>query len=377
MLVFNIVYNIILKGSDVRMERKVQHYEAAALIQVQRIRRGQDVDRRYLSMLRYRLSRVKNLMAFDRVMDQIDDEGDQAEKKYWQTIQDVLLQLAILYQRRENLQAAYFAYFISRYEKKHPVPREREDELQRFMLECVKKKSFYCQLNALQALYAFGDVDYVTEAVGIQDTTQVFYNEKILTEGLLSFSGDHDELIRRLWENFDTYSERTKLSILNYIRFKTGDYCEEMFDILTSESTDKELRFSAIRYFGRYLYEPARPVLIGFTSDTDQTKWEYAAISATALAIYHGEDVINCLTEAMKSPNWYIRYNASVSLEAQQLEYSDLIDVVGGDDRYAREMVMYRLESRSIREEAGRMKKAAEAEEQAKAEEAGREVKEK
>lgn len=28
MLVFNIVYNMILKGSDVRMEKKVRHYEA-------------------------------------------------------------------------------------------------------------------------------------------------------------------------------------------------------------------------------------------------------------------------------------------------------------------------------------------------------------
>ena len=360
MLVFNIVYNMILKGSDVRMEKKVRHYEAQALMQVQRIRREEPIEKRYLSRLRYRLSRVKNLMAFDRVMDQIDDEGDEAEREYWESIQDILLRLAQTYHRRDNLQAAYFAYFICRYEKKNPVPRERSGELQRFMVECVKKKSFYCQLNALQALYAFGDSDHVMEAVRIQDAVQTFYNEKILTEGLLSFSGDHDELIHRLWENLETYSDRTKLSVLNYIRFRTGDYCEEMFEIMTSESVDKELRFSAIRYFGKYPYEPARQVLISFASDTDQTRWEYAAISATSLAGYHGDDVIRCLIEAMKSPNWYVRYNASVSLEAQNLDYSDLIDVVGGDDRYAREMVMYRLESRRIREEAEEREKEAE-----------------
>lgn len=350
MLVFNIIYNITLKGSDVRMEKRVQHYEAQALIQVQRVRRKEPMEKRYFTWLRYRLFRVKNLIAFDRVMDQIDDDGDEAERQYWERILDVLLKLARTYQRRDNLQAAYFAYFVCRYEKKNPVPPEKNGELQEFMVECMKKKSFYCQLNALQALYAFGDVEYVMEAVRIQDTVQTFYNEKILTEGLLSFSGDHDELIHRLWDNFDYYSERTKLSVLNYIRFQTGDYCNEMFGIMTSESVDKELRFSAIRYFGKYPYEPARQVLIGFVSDTDQTKWEYAAISATSLAGYHGNDVIRCLTEAMKSPNWYVRYNASVSLEAQHLDYSDLIDVVDGDDRYAREMVMYRLESRRIRE---------------------------
>ena len=126
-------------------------------------------------------------------------------------ILDVLLKLARTYQRRDNLQAAYFAYFVCRYEKKNPVPPEKNGELQEFMVECMKKKSFYCQLNALQALYAFGDVEYVMEAVRIQDTVQTFYNEKILTEGLLSFSGDHNELIHRLRENSDHYSEKDKI----------------------------------------------------------------------------------------------------------------------------------------------------------------------
>ena len=48
-----------------------------------------------------------------------------------------------------------------------------------------------------------------------------------------------------------------------------------MFGIMTSESVDKELRFSAIRYFGKYPYEPARQVLIGFVSDTDPVSYTH------------------------------------------------------------------------------------------------------
>ena len=99
MLVFNIIYNITLKGSDMRMEKRVQHYEAQALIQVQRVRRKEPMEKRYFTWLRYRLFRVKNLIAFDRVMDQIDDDGDEAERQYWERILDVLLKLARTYQR--------------------------------------------------------------------------------------------------------------------------------------------------------------------------------------------------------------------------------------------------------------------------------------
>ena len=55
--------------------------------------------------------------------------------------------------------------------------------------------------------------------------------------------------------------------------------------------------------------------------------------------------------EAMHSGNWHVRYNAAVSLEARDLDYSALIEVVGGRDRYAREMMMYRLETKQIEAE--------------------------
>ena len=129
---------------------------------------------------------------------------------------------------------------------------------------------------------------------------------------------------------------------------------------MTDESIDKELRFSAIRYFGRYPYEAARQTLLDFASDRNPENWEYAAISATALARYPGDDVIEVLTAAMHSSNWYIRYNAAESLEAHGLRYGDLIDIVGGKDRYAREMIMYRLETRRLEEERKRKEEAKE-----------------
>ena len=57
--------------------------------------------------------------------------------------------------------------------------------------------------------------------------------------------------------------------------------------------------------------------------------------------------------EAMHSSNWHVRYNAACSLEVRELDYSALIEVVGGRDRYAREMMMYRLDTRRMEAERG------------------------
>ena len=74
------------------------------------------------------------------------------------------------------------------------------------------------------------------------------------------------------------------------------------------------------------------------------------SIAASSLARYEGDHVISALTKAMSSEQWYVRYNAANSLKAKRLEYEDLIEVVHTGDRYAREMVMYRLLAREQEE---------------------------
>ena len=54
----------------------------------------------------------------------------------------------------------------------------------------------------------------------------------------------------------------------------------------------------------------------------------------------------------MNSSNWYIRSNAASSLEAHGLSYEDMLQVLGGGDRYAREMLTYRLKAKQLEEEA-------------------------
>ena len=349
MLLFNIVYNTLMKGSQRRLERRSGRMGAQVESQLRRLRAGEPLEKSHMARLQRKLSRVGNLIAFDRTMErQLKDGEDPAVEQYLRQFQPVILHLGLVYRRRESLQAAYFAYFLAKHKLKRRMPM---DAMQEIMVDYMKKDSLYCRINALEALYTFGNAEKVAEAVALQDQSGSFLHEKVLTDGLLSFQGDHRELIRLLWDQLDRFTERTQRAILDYIRFQTGDYCPEMLRLMEDPKAGKELRLSAIRYFGRYHYEPARPALLSFASDPDPEQWEYAAVSVSVLAGYPGEDVDRVLMEAMHSGNWHVRYNAAVSLEARDLDYSALIEVVGGRDRYAREMMMYRLETKQIEAE--------------------------
>ena len=345
-LMFNIVYSVVMKQKDRGMERRVLLFSKLILEQLEKIRGGEQIQAEHLRFLERKLARVNQLITFERAFSAYAEADDPAMMVYHQQLSPIILHLARIYQNRENMQAAYFAYFVSRYRPK----REPEtEEIERILVSYMRKDSLYCRVNALQALYGFASEESMVEAITLLDRQHGLPHEKILTDGLLQFAGDHAKLVRLLWQKMESFSGKTQLSILNYIRFQSGDYCEQMLAIMQNKSEDKELRLSAIRYFGRYFYAPAKQALLAFASDRNPLNWEYAAIAVSSLGRYDGEDVLEALIGAAHSSNWYVRQNAAASLQAHYLEYSEMMDVLSGRDRYAREMLMYQMDLQRLK----------------------------
>lgn len=345
MIAFNIVYSIMLRGSEVRMERRSARIWQSVSRELERIRRIGSMSPEHLRYLERIMRRVNNLIALSMVLEERFNKGDEAESEYLRQIRPEIISAANVYRDRENVQAGYFAWFLACYTRGRSLGL---DALENTLLDYMRKPNVYCRFNALSALYNFADAGHIAQALYIQDDGRVFLHDKLITDGLLSFKGDHKQLIAQLLAQLNSYTPRTQLGILNYIRFQSGDYKDEMFKIMQDASADKELRLAAIRYFGKYRYEPALKPILDFASDRDELNWEYSTVACGALTEYAGEEVIAALKIALHSSNWYVRYSAAQSLQRHDVDYSDVVDVAAGNDRYAREMMMYWLESRNI-----------------------------
>lgn len=350
MIAFNVGYAMVLRGSGPRQAHRTLLFRHQIQSQLERLAQGRAIEERHLYVLQKKLAHVGQLSAYEQALHDLAElRKGPLFQQYLVQIQPVMLHLALRYRNREMTQAAYFSYFLSRYMLPKHLPMQALQEV--LLHSYMPKHNLYCQVNVLQALCAFGSEESVLEALLIQDRDALFLHEKILTECLLSYTGDHHQLISLLLERREGFSVHTQLAILNYIRFCTPGYASQMFDLMEDTSLDKELRLAAIRYFGRYPYPPALGPLLRFAQDRDPMAWEYATVSASCLARYRGEEVVEALKQALHSSNWYVRYAAASSLEAQGMGYEDLLDIMAGNDRYAREMMMYRLES-------GRLQKA-------------------
>lgn len=348
MIVFNCVCIFTFKRRDDRLDKKSRKLDEQIEIQLKFITEEQSVEESHIRWLNRELSHIGKLMAFDESVAHLRERDEQLLERYLMEIRPVFLYLSVVYLKKETEQSAYFAYILAKYKICCQMPF---DALIDVMEEYLKKDSLYCRQNAMKALYSFGDPEYVVKGIKILEQHEGFFHTKILADGLLTFEGDHERLIALIWKSFDKFKVEIQVALLNYIRFRTGDCCERMLAILTDKSYDRELHFAAIRYLGKYHYPPALPVLLEFAADADGRNWNYAAFSASALAAYPCEQTFEVLKKALTSSNWYIRYNAAQSIDLLGVNYQDVIDIVSGGDRYAREMLMYRFDSRELKEQ--------------------------
>ena len=165
-----------------------------------------------------------------------------------------MIALAEDYCRRDEIEAAYFPYIIRKYRL---LDGQENEALKTMLLDLLHESSIYCRENAMQALYTAGDPAVLVRALRIIDASSLYYHSKLLSDGLLNYTGDTWELADALWEAFDAFQPWMQVTLLNYFRFSSGAYCEKIHALLNDPAQDDEVRFACLRYLGRYPYPPA------------------------------------------------------------------------------------------------------------------------
>ena len=343
MICFNIVCIFIFYLRD----KRLKSYSRRFVKIVSKAIENGDVTEEHCKYLSGKLKKINNLMAFDKTLEELYEQNPGRTKDYLKQISSVFVSLISEYKEKKENNATYFSYIIKKYGifQGQPV-----DSVMYTLLKLVHSKSLYVKENALQAIYSIGDVEYTIKALWILDESKSCYHSKMISDGLLNFTGDKKQLSERLWENFDRFSNKMKRIIVDYFRFSSADYRERIFGLLKSKQIDDEVAYSCIRYFGKYPYEPVYPILMDLAAETDEEKWVYTAITALALASYPGDRTVAVLKRLLQSTNWHIRFNASQSLMNLGLSYTDMIDVFEGHDRYAGEILRYRLDQQKMKE---------------------------
>ena len=343
MIGFNIACIFVFRIKD----KRLHHYSQRFIRIVRQTIKDQAITDKHCKHLAKKLKKINNLMAFDKTMEELFAEDPKQTKEYLRQLIPVFTYLTLEYKKKSEIQAAYFPYLINKYKVFQGQPISI---VMGILLELVHSPSLYVRENALQAIYSIGSVEDTINALWILNESSYYHHPKMIADGLLNFSGDTKQLGERLWNNFDRFSNKMQRVIVDYFRFSSPDHQERILELLTSQYVDDEVAYSCIRYLGKYAYPPAYPALMDIVEKYQHDQWIYTAITALALANYPGERTVAILKEMLHSPNWHVRSNASQSLMALGLYYTDMIDVFEGRDRYASEIMRYRFDQKNMKD---------------------------
>ena len=343
MIGFNIACIFVFRAKDKRLE----HYSKHFIRVVRQAIEEQNVTEAHCTYLARKLKKVNNLMAFDMTLEELFAQNPDQTKDYIRQLSSVFTYLTLVYREKNEIQAAFYPYIIKKYMIFQGQPISIVTDI---LLELVHSQSLYVRENALQAIYSIGSTECTMNALQILDESRCSHHPKMITDGLLNFSGDKRQLDQRLWDHFHRFSNQMQRVIVDYFCFSSSEHQERILELLTAHGLDDEVAYSCIRYLGKYAYAPAYPVLTDIIEKYQHNQWIYTSITASALAGYPGARTVAILKDLLHSPNWHVRFNASQSLMALGLHYTDMIDVFEGRDRYAGEIMRYRFDQKNMKE---------------------------
>lgn len=337
-----LLYNIIFIGySKTEKKRSFRRFNKwKNIIELQFNKDNITTDKTHELLLQKKLLRINQLYAYDEALQELLKSNHDKTKEYIANNLNTSVYLAKKYLDKDSIKKGYLAYMLSKYLVFDSSINQRIGEI---IIDYTLDKSIYCRENALRAIYSIGNVEDVLSAYRLMNKNSIFHNIKLVADGLLLFNGDRIKLCNALWDSFYEFNISYQLAFINFIKNVSGDFCDKFFAVLQSDNISQEVKFAIIRYYRKYSYEPARNYLyncIKFQSELDFT---FSALAASALENYPSDETIRVLKSALTSNNWYTRNNASNSLQKLGVDYIDLLDVYSGNDRYAREMMEYKM----------------------------------
>lgn len=343
MIAYNMIYVFILKHREEALATNSEKFEKIIYSEIEKMKGGENVSDKHKAFLCKRLDRTAGITAFDKALEQIYKNEPEAVEKYLVDTFHVFEYLTHRYISKDTLKIAYFPYILHKY---NILKHYESERLTDALLNLLRSFNVYCRENTLKALYSMQNPDIVVTSLKIIDQNLSFHHPKLICDGLMFYTGDKEVLKEKLFEGFKAFSVQMRVNILNYFRFGNVRCDDEMLALLKNEKNNDEIRYSAIRYFEKFPSEEAKPIIWNLAENLEGRTWEYQTIATSALKSYPGDVTFRILVKNLSNSNWHVRQNSAMSCEKLGYTYQDLINVFDGNDRYAREIMRYRLDRR-------------------------------
>lgn len=342
LLFYNIFYMFYSSRKKSHLKYIAKSWSKEIEKQCSYLKNGGQVTKEHYRLMLKKLKKTRNLLAFLDALEAVSKNEDITA--YLHAVAPIQQKLAYSYSKKDAMNRAFFAYVISIYSV--PSPDEFTPMME-ILLSYLKDSTVYCRENVLHALYALGNIKAVETALQIFNDNEWFHHPKLLADGLATFKGDKEALLKQLWSHYYQWDEDIILSVIQSITPCSNQYNEIFLPLLKDDETDLEIRLAILRYYRKNIYEPVKSVLYSFF-DNKEIDENILVVTSFVLGSYPDDKTTKLLKKALTHHNWYVRKNAALSLINLKVEENELIDIYNGTDRYAKDILNYIAKNRLV-----------------------------
>lgn len=329
LLLFDIGFLMIKNSKNQQLNAKDDRFKEMLREEMQGYRRTGGFSDDFLQTIGKELEKTVHLVSMQNILE------EQPEAREWG--RPILFDLIDSYQKKTEYEQAFYTYVISMLDYSREKPStEFSSKFMRFL----DSKSLYTFTNAMEAIYAFGEVHLMLQALDVVDRRSGFYHQKLLMDGMIGFKGDFDDLNRELLQNFDDYGEQVRECLLDYFRVqgcKAKDLCLRLME---KEQTDGEAKYRAMRYFQKFPCEEAKNRFLQILQD-DSEIWICQMLAVQGLQRYDDRAVREAVKKKVTSRDWHVRNNAVAFLYKKGMDREELGELLRLNDKYANESLLY------------------------------------
>lgn len=252
------------------------------------------------------------------------------------------IKLGAYYSRKPSLEKAYYASVCNRM----PVSKhENYHVLADLLLTYLDDPSIYCKENVLKALYHFGLAKPIVSALHHLSGTRQLHDPKLISDGLLTYSGDKTELIEQLYDELPYFQTDYQIALINFFRLEPAAEIlkDRLITLINDHQTNIDLTCAVLRYYTKFPVTAYQSIIIACLEgdEYELTDWEPRSVAASALVSYPSPETVEALIRSIYSKHWYVRRNSAQALAVLKVPLEELSEVFEGDDSYAKNQLNY------------------------------------
>lgn len=343
-VVFLIATKVSIKAQSKKVNNLFKRIQPLVHNHVKELK-NQPPDEKELKEVKRLIHSYIGIEAFNKVWDELiqDPALKESLKVYGEEVFDFqfFLKKGVL-KIEDNIKREYVLHLLGKFGNSNKEALE-------FAFKSLGASSTNIRNAALRVIENSKDPEDIVRVYEIITKDKTFFNNKVMIDFVDSFRGVHSELNFLLMKKLETFNEMLQVSIIEHFingNFKVAD--EEILR-LAGESSSKEVKIVALKYFKVYSNSKALKFIL---HSLKEESYEVRAIAAAAAASYPKGESLQGLRWSISDPSWFVRFNSAFSIlniENKAYGESEVVsEILNGSDKYAKEIMVYALFAKNI-----------------------------